>query len=194
MRGPFIRSPQQPEASLLIPRTPLIPLAFIVSFMISSVTDAATAQETAPNAQMASVSSGARSIATATPRTNKGGARIKLSTYGPWHHGNFMAYTKGSQFDMNNPLILAHWTLPADTKVLLTTDTGVGRIACVYDRGPHPRITKRNGTSGDTSTALARALGFQKGKEGLPTGHMVVTITVVGTCPPYQWGRHALTD
>lgn len=102
---------------------------------------------------------------------------MKASTYGAFHHGKTMAY--GGTFDKNNPIIVAHWTLPKNTMLLLTEiKSGKSIIACVYDRGPDPAVTKRNGTAIDLGTAAAKKVGFE-------TGHRILKVEIIGTCEPY---------
>ncbi len=114
---------------------------------------------------------------THTPTHTTGAMMMKASTYGLFHHGKTMAY--GGAFDQNNPTIVAHWTLPKNTMLLLTeTRSGKNTIACVYDRGPDPAITEKNGTVIDLGTATARELGFT-------TGHRTLKVQVLGTCAPY---------
>ena len=78
------------------------------------------------------------------------------SWYGPGLQGNLMA--NGEEFDMNDPTVVAHKTLPFGTKLKLTNpDNGHSLIVVVQDRGPFIP-----GRHLDVSKAAAKRLGFIK--------------------------------
>lgn len=100
-----------------------------------------------------------------------------VSYYGKKHHGRTMA--RGGQFDMNNPTLSAHKTLPIGTKLLLTNpQNGLEQVSCVRDRGPYVR-----GRDLDASEAAAVKLDFK------PAGHTSLLVRVIGMCQPYVWGK-----
>lgn len=76
------------------------------------------------------------------------------SWYGPGFQGKKMA--NGKHFNMHNPTIIAHKSLPLGTTVRLTNlRNGRSAIAQVQDRGPYVR-----GRCVDVSKALAIKLGY----------------------------------
>ena len=79
---------------------------------------------------------------------------ITASWYGKWHHGKLMA--NGKPFDMHNPALAAHKTLPLGTLLLVrNASNGKALVAVVTDRGPY-----KEGRSLDISYAGAKYLGF----------------------------------
>lgn len=77
------------------------------------------------------------------------------SWYGPGFHGRKMA--NGQQFNQNNPMHLAHKTLPFGTVVeVINERNGRTLRAVVTDRGPYIR-----GRCVDVSEGGAKRLGFR---------------------------------
>ena len=80
----------------------------------------------------------------------------KASWYGKQFQGRPMA--NGEPFDMHDPTIAAHRTLPFGTRLLVENPrTGVSQIVVVQDRGPY---TNDPGRSLDLSKAAADRLGY----------------------------------
>jgi rare lipoprotein A len=78
-----------------------------------------------------------------------------VTWYGTRFHGRTMA--NGDRFDMNDPNIVAHRTLPFGTRIRFTNpDTGATLVAVVQDRGPYSRADF------DLSRAGAEALGVKE--------------------------------
>lgn len=76
------------------------------------------------------------------------------SWYGPKFHGNTMA--NGDRFDMNDPSVVAHKSLPFGTRIRMTNlNNGKTSLGVVQDRGPYVR-----GRCLDLSKAGAARLGF----------------------------------
>lgn len=86
------------------------------------------------------------------------------SWYGPGFHGRKMA--NGQPFNQNNPVHLAHKSLPFGTELKVTNlQNGRSIIARVTDRGPYIK-----GRCVDLSKAGAERLGF------LSRGHAPVRV------------------
>jgi rare lipoprotein A len=85
---------------------------------------------------------------------NASGTAVKASWYGKQFHGRTMA--NGERFNMYDPSIVAHKSLPFGTKLRVTNPKN-GRSCIVYvkDRGPFIR-----GRTLDFSKAAADCLGF----------------------------------
>jgi rare lipoprotein A len=82
--------------------------------------------------------------------------KMHASWYGPGLQGNHMA--NGDVFDMNDPTVVAHKSLPFGTKLLLENPaTGAELVVVVQDRGPFIA-----GRQLDLSKAAASRLGFLK--------------------------------
>ncbi len=80
----------------------------------------------------------------------------EASWYGKWHHGRTMA--NGERFDMYDPTIAAHRTLPFGTQLWVTNPTtNVSQVVVVRDRGPYTDNPRR---TLDLSKAAADRLGF----------------------------------
>ncbi len=78
----------------------------------------------------------------------------------------------GKPFDMHNPTIAAHRTLPFGTRLLIENPrTGVSQIVVVQDRGPY---TNDPGRSLDLSKAAADRLGYTS------TGVARLIVTILG--------------
>jgi len=79
---------------------------------------------------------------------------VKASWYGKPFHGRTMA--NGQTYNMFDPKLVAHKTLPKGTRVEFTNpQNGKTLIATVTDRGPYIK-----GRSFDLSFAGAKYLGF----------------------------------
>jgi len=79
---------------------------------------------------------------------------VLVSWYGKEFHKKTMAC--GGRFNMYNPNIVAHKTLPCGTKVIFTNpENGTTVSAVVRDRGPYTK-----GRDFDLTKAGAKALGF----------------------------------
>ncbi|HHE76395.1 MAG TPA: septal ring lytic transglycosylase RlpA family protein [Candidatus Parcubacteria bacterium] len=80
----------------------------------------------------------------------------KCSWYGPKFHGRKMA--NGEIFDMRNPYVVAHKTLPFGSKILFENPkTQKKLVAIVKDRGPFIP-----GREFDLSKRAAEMLGFKR--------------------------------
>jgi rare lipoprotein A len=80
----------------------------------------------------------------------------EASWYGEWHHGRTMA--NGEPFDMHDPTIAAHRTLPFGTQLRITNPaTKISQVVVIKDRGPY---TDDPGRALDLSKAAADRLGF----------------------------------
>lgn len=101
---------------------------------------------------VASLSLGALSLGADTAQAS--GSTVLASWYGPGFHKKLMA--NGERFNMYDPSIVAHKTLPFGTKLRVTNPKN-GRTCIVYvrDRGPFKR-----GRTLDFSKAGADCLGF----------------------------------
>ncbi len=88
----------------------------------------------------------------------------KATWYGKKHHGQLMA--NGKKFDMYNPYLVAHKTLPKGTLLLVrNVANGQELVVKVQDRGPH---NKDPNVVLDLSYAGAKKLGFvRNGKASL---------------------------
>lgn len=83
--------------------------------------------------------------------------KAKASWYGPGFHGKKMA--NGKRFNMNDPTVVAHKTLPFGTKLLVRNpETDRIILLTVQDRGPY--VGRREL---DVSFAAAKKLGMVKG-------------------------------
>lgn len=83
--------------------------------------------------------------------------------YGKAFHGRKMA--NGKKFDMYNPTLVAHRTLPFGTKIkVVNMKTGVSIDAVVSDRGPYSKNkkTKKYLAEIDLSYAGAKILGIDR--------------------------------
>lgn len=88
--------------------------------------------------------------------STRAGFDARASWYGPDFHGRKMA--GGKRFDMNDPTIVAHRTLPLGTRIrAINVENGRSIDAVVRDRGPFVR-----GRDFDFSKAAANKLGFKK--------------------------------
>ena len=86
----------------------------------------------------------------------RAGFDARASWYGPGFHGRKMA--NGKRFDMNDPTIVAHKTLPFGTRIrAINIENGRSIDVVVRDRGPFVR-----GHDLDFSKAAANKLGFKK--------------------------------
>lgn len=95
------------------------------------------------------------------------GAWIVASWYGAYFHRRKMA--SGERFNMFDPTIAAHKTLPFGTKIRVTNlNNGKSVIVVVKDRGPFVR-----GRELDLSRAAAQRLGF------VEQGLVRVAITII---------------
>lgn len=93
-------------------------------------------------------------VATSAAATPEVGDVVRASWYGPGLQGNKMA--NGDRFDMNDPTVVAHKSLPFGTCVVLENIKNSRRIAVeVQDRGPY--IHDREF---DLSKAAAKKLGY----------------------------------
>lgn len=94
----------------------------------------------------------------------------KASWYGQQFQGRRMA--NGEPFNMHDPTIAAHRTLPFGTRLLVENPrTGRSQIVVVKDRGPY---TRDPGRSLDLSRAAADRLGYTA------SGVAHLTVTVLG--------------
>ncbi len=85
------------------------------------------------------------------------GKDVLASWYGPFHHGKMMA--SGAEFNMFNPWIVAHTSLPLGTRVKITNPVnGLWIIAVVLDRMPPKK--RKPLLQYDLSWAGAEVLGF----------------------------------
>lgn len=81
---------------------------------------------------------------------------LTASWYGPGFHGRNMA--NGKRFDMRDPTIVAHRSLPLGTRIEVTNpENGRRAELVVQDRGPYIR-----GRELDVSYAAAERLGFAR--------------------------------
>jgi|SRR3989338_2610686 len=86
----------------------------------------------------------------------RAGFDAHASWYGPGFHGRPMS--NGRVFNMNNPTIVAHKTLPLGTRLrAINLENGRTVEVVVQDRGPFVR-----GRDLDFSKAAANKLGFKK--------------------------------
>ncbi len=96
----------------------------------------------------------ATTIAVSHPTLAAASETMVASWYGPGLQGNLMA--NGDVFDMNDPTVVAHKSLPFGTVLRLTNPkNGQSILVEVQDRGPY--IT---GRQLDLSRAAAAKLGF----------------------------------
>ncbi len=85
-----------------------------------------------------------------------GSFEAKTSWYGAQFQGKRMA--NGEKFDMHDPEIVAHKTLPLGTVLLVRNPVnGIGVVVTVQDRGPYVR-----GRGLDVSAKAAEMLGFKE--------------------------------
>ena len=83
-----------------------------------------------------------------------GSAIMVASWYGKWHHGRLRA--DGKRYDMYDPTVVAHKTLPLGTKLELENlENGKKIVVTVRDRGPY-----LPGRHLDLSYAAAKKLGM----------------------------------
>lgn len=83
--------------------------------------------------------------------------------YGKTFHGKKMA--NGKKFDMYNPALVAHRTLPFGTKIkVVNLKNGISIDAIVSDRGPYSKNkkTKKYLAEIDLSYAGAKILGIDR--------------------------------
>lgn len=80
--------------------------------------------------------------------------RCRASWYGPGLNGNLMA--NGKRFNMNDPSVVAHKSLPFGARLKVTNlSNGRSTVVTVQDRGPFIR-----GRCVDLSKAAARRIGL----------------------------------
>ncbi len=83
-------------------------------------------------------------------------AVMEVSWFGPGLHGNPMK--SGRRFDMNDPTVAAHRSLPLGTVLrLMNPDNGRAIVVIVQDRGPF-----KEGRDLDISRAAAERIGIIK--------------------------------
>lgn len=93
-------------------------------------------------------------VATSAAASPKAGDTVRASWYGPGLQGNLMA--NGEKFDMNDPTVVAHKSLPFGTCLVLKNTANGKRITVeVKDRGPYVK-----GREFDLSKAAAKKLDF----------------------------------
>lgn len=100
------------------------------------------------------------------------GKVVKATWYGKQFHGRLMA--NGKPFNMHDPSIVAHKTLPINT--LLKAKNAVNGKTCVVkvqDRGPY---NKDSQVALDFSRAAAERLGFIKDGKA----KIVITVLALG--------------
>ena len=116
----------------------------------------------------------------ATQVDEKNWTTMIASLYGAKHHGRIMA--RGGLFNMYDPTIVAHWTLPMGTKLLLKNPSnGREQEVCVRDRGPDPETGRKI----DVSQAAAENLGY------VNKGVTTLLTRVIGMCEKYVWAMQS---
>jgi len=141
---------------------PILSLActFVLSFYLAattphtSVAHAATGRIASAIVVVTTAERPSQPPVATVPKKEVATEKCTASWYGEDFHGKTMA--NGEPFDMHNPRIVAHKTLPKGTKVVITNlENGKSLTAVVKDRGPF-----KPGRCVDLSFAGAQKLDF----------------------------------